>query len=249
MTNKQQDDERNIFGIDNLSLFEEYCSNKELRKRLDRGHFVFVEPGYLVIDNPQYVSHTDNGPVLTSYAKEHLSECCLCFEESATKRSKTLTGNSRRKAAPAHNPAFDRSHHNMKVFSRSEELCAFYNDLINDGLLAAKSEFSFAQFAEALIHDKQYNKLVFAEKTGLSIRTYNRIMKNDLSNPTLQTVMAICIGLQLRPELSERLLEKAGFRLNTSFLHLAYRKLLTTYIGHSIEACNELLVALGLPPL
>jgi hypothetical protein len=61
--------------------------------------------------------------------------------------------------------------------------------------------------------------------------------------------MALCLGLQLGLEDSERLLERAGYRLNTSPLHLAYRKLLACRSGHDLDSCNELLEALGLPTI
>jgi hypothetical protein len=143
----------------------------------------------------------------------------------------------------------DPSRHDREFFNRSNEWREFYAEIMEDNEFCATTDMGFAQLAAAHIRRKGYNRQVFVEKTRLSARTYDRIMDDEMPVPLLDTVMAICLGLHLGPEHSERLLEKAGYRLNSSPLHMAYRKLLNDRSEQTIEKYNEALVALGLRPI
>jgi hypothetical protein len=258
------DDPKRGYVVDIADSFDEYCTNAAFRQLLDDGRFIFIAPGYLVINDPRYVACTEQGPALTEYAKAHIAECCLRFKqrlgqegpEGAAGGAADAESTAGRAQAPGkerrhqgQTTVFNPSRHNMTVFNRSRELRRFYDELMEDGRFAAETSMTFAQLVAAFIRRKGYNRQVFTEKTGLSTRTYNRIMDNELPAPSLDTVMAICIGLQLGSGQSERLLEAAGYKLNASPLHMAYRKLLATHIGHPLEACNEVLAALALPPI
>jgi hypothetical protein len=59
--------------------------------------------------------------------------------------------------------------------------------------------------------------------------------------------MAVCIGLSLGVVEGGELLEKAGYKLGISPLHLAYKKLLTDCVGYTLHECDELLAALSMP--
>jgi hypothetical protein len=258
--------------------FSEYCSNAQFRRLLDSGAFTFVKPGHYVIANPKYIQTTDTGIELTDYARTHLDECCLRFMLKLVKgdgvsgaRSASVgvaegeaADGSKAEAAAAEQPpgpparkpgvytqvpVLDPGNHNLAVFQRSQELRKLHDDLIDQSRRLADTEMNFAQLAAWHIKNKGYNKAVFQAKTLLSRKTYERIMSNQLPNPTLETVMAICIGLQLSIKDSELLLERAGYKLSSSPQHLAYHKLLSAFVGHSLFECNEILEALSLSPL
>jgi hypothetical protein len=96
---------------------------------------------------------------------------------------------------------------------------------------------------------KGYNKPAFEQKTLLSGRTYDRIRTNQLESPSIETVMAICIGFELGVEYGQQLLEITGHKLGDIELHAAYRKLLVSFKGRSIIECNAFLDENHLPPL
>jgi hypothetical protein len=146
-------------------------------------------------------------------------------------------------------PVLDPANHNLTVFQRSQELRELHDDLVEQSRRLAAAEMNFAQLAAWHIKNKGYNKAVFRAKTLLSHKTFERIMSNQLPNPDLATVMAICIGLQLSIKDSELLLERAGYRLSSSPQQLAYYKLLSAFSGHSLAECNEVLAALSLTPI
>ncbi|MDR2671889.1 MAG: hypothetical protein LBC35_01035 [Coriobacteriales bacterium] len=242
------------FFIGPIASFEEYCENETFRLVLENGNFTSLPSGCFVVNDAKYVTHDQTGIKLTDYAKTHLKECSLHFDRdfdgSITDNAKEASFDSAdRKKSFRRQTSFNPNSHNMAVFNRSCKLREFYDELMEDAHFHAITELNFAQLAAAHIKRKGYNRKVFVEKTQLSIKTYERIMNNEIPAPALETVIAICIGLQLSFEHSLRLLEAAGYRLTSSPLHMAYRKLLSTHIGHSIKACNEILVALGLPPL
>jgi hypothetical protein len=246
---------------------------------LDSGAFTFVEPGHYVIANPKYIQTTDTGVRLTDYARTHLDECCLRFMLRLIKGDGTdgignVSGDvegegtgadkatikaaaaeqqpappSRRQGVYAQVPVLDPSNHNLAVFQRSQELTELHDDLVGQSRRLADAEMNFARLAAWHIRNKGYNKAVFREKTRLSHKTYERIMSNQLSKPELTTVMAICIGLQLSIKDSELLLERAGYKLGSSPQDLAYHKLLSAFVGHSLAECNEVLEALSLSPI
>jgi len=149
-------------------------------------------------------------------------------------------------------PAFNPNNpHDQKVFERSEEFDLFQSAYDEEVAFRSITERNFAQLTYDHIKRKGYNKKVFYEKTLLSGKTYDRIKSNKLANPnpTLETVMAVCIGLELGITYGIQLLEAAGYKLSNSPLHCAYHQLLATCCGKDIFKCNEILMKLGFQPI
>ena len=244
------------YSISLSDSFFEYYANPEFAKIIDSGNFIYVD-GHYVINDSKYIKRLENGSLdLTDYAKLHVDECCLLFDLELNKASKMdivvyLDSIMFRKATPDYNrvPTFNPDKHNMEVFNRSEELKKFHEEFVEEGQHLSRTTQTFSQAVYGHIKRKGYNKVVFIEKTLLSGKTYDRIKNNELNNPTLETVVAICIGLELSPTYSEEILRLAGYTLNNTPQQLAYKKLIHSYRGHSIYECNEVLEALGLSPL
>lgn len=244
------------YSISLSDSFFEYYANPEFAKIIDSGNFIYVD-GHYVINDSKYIKRLENGSIdLTDYAKLHVDECCLLFDLKLNKASKMdivvyLDSIMFRKATPDYNrvPTFNPDKHNMEVFNRSEELKKFHEEFVEEGQHLSRTTQTFSQAVYGHIKRKGYNKVVFIEKTLLSGKTYDRIKNNELNNPTLETVVAICIGLELSPTYSEEILRLAGYTLNNTPQQLAYKKLIHSYRGHSIYECNEVLEALRLSPL
>ena len=126
------------------------------------------------------------------------------------------------------------------VLSKLEKMKLF--DFENSG--------NFSQTVMALTKNRGYNKTTFCAKTLLSEKTYNLIKQNSMqSMPRPETVMQICIGLELGVEYGELLFEKAGYRLRGSEVLTAYRTILLVCKKINIIECNKILEQLGLPTL
>jgi len=145
-------------------------------------------------------------------------------------------------------PHFNPDKHNMELFNKSEDMQRLYYEVADELCAAFDTEQTFCQYAWKIISQKGVNKKVFEDKTLLSGKYYDLIKSNSIKgNPSIETVMSICIGLDLGSRISEQLLEKAGHKLNDSPLHVVYRKFLSNFRGRSLYECNEILGGFSLP--
>ena len=132
-----------------------------------------------------------------------------------------------------------------------EDLKRFQEGLKRIIRARARTEMSFGQLACFHIKRAGWSKQVFYEKTLLSERTFERITADALKGPSprLETVMALCIGLELGLALGTSLLGSAGYTLTNSPLHCAYQHILASCCGKDILDCNEMLIRSGFGPL
>ena len=95
------------------------------------------------------------------------------------------------------------------------------------------------------------------EKLGelalLDPRMIQRMRTDENQAWSIKRLVALCIGLNLPPDMSLPLIEKAG----VSFKHgikngeeqIIMRLILTAYFKSTIHDCNDLLAEAGYPPL
>ncbi len=88
-----------------------------------------------------------------------------------------------------------------------------------------------------------------AEASALSVRTIQRLRNNEPNNVPIETVIQLCIGMQLPPQLSDKLMKASGNSFLANERHLMYQFLLTSCYTESIHTCNKLLEEQGFPPL
>lgn len=88
-----------------------------------------------------------------------------------------------------------------------------------------------------------------AEALNISPRTVSTLRNAAAPSLSLRQVTAICILLQLPPELSDDMIAKAGIRPLPIAEHIAYRILLRTMYSADIQTCNDLLRAEKFEPL
>ena len=126
------------------------------------------------------------------------------------------------------------------IESRVRELAGLINTLPN----------SFSGTLDQLIKWRKATTEKLAEDSLLSPKTIQRMRNDEGQDSKLRTIIAICIGLKLQPELSYDLISKSGYSLKTTVeLHLTYSFLLRECYFYSIETCNEILVRLNYKPL
>lgn len=80
-----------------------------------------------------------------------------------------------------------------------------------------------------------------------TIRKYRN--GSNKSKPNIQTVVALCVGLQLPLPFSLDLVHKAGHTFAGEPNDIAYLTILSTMTGCSIYDCNALLRNAGVPPI
>ena len=88
-----------------------------------------------------------------------------------------------------------------------------------------------------------------AEKSLLTPKTIQRMRTNQNYKWEMETVVALCVGLQLPPYISVPLIEKAGLKIKADEKDITYAHLLATHYKSPIFEFNEYLEAVGYPPL
>ena len=95
-------------------------------------------------------------------------------------------------------------------------------------------------------HYKRWNCRVFCERTGLDQDVYYRAKRNDKSVPNIQTLMIICVHMELDKNTADELLAAAGIRLSKAIpSHRAYMYVIYVLADETIAVRCEFLNRLG----
>lgn len=90
------------------------------------------------------------------------------------------------------------------------------------------------------------NVQVLAERSLISTKTIQRMRNKEDYQASIETIIALCIGMQLPPPVSHRFLKLAGYQIRySSELLAAYDLILDKYYNCGIQTCTELLLAMG----
>ena len=99
---------------------------------------------------------------------------------------------------------------------------------------------------------RKWNALRFGNETGLSRTIFSKIKKKSYGEgkfPSLQSVVAICVALQMPFEFSVELLNHCGYSLSDIKRDRCYNFILAHYERFDIDSANEFLVKQGLEPV
>ena len=99
---------------------------------------------------------------------------------------------------------------------------------------------------------RKWNATRFCENTGLSQTIFSKINKKTYKNgqfPSLQSVIAICVALQISLDFSIFLLNHCGYSLTGSKRDRCYKYILTRYEQFDIDKANRFLIENGFEPI
>ena len=97
--------------------------------------------------------------------------------------------------------------------------------------------------------DEEWDYSVFEEETLLNRNIYYDIRNGKLKNPTKETVIAVCIGLNAKPTVAEELLHLSGHVLRNTPEDQAYKMLVSCCYDRGIDFANDLLELRGMNAL
>jgi len=231
----------------------QYAVNTDFRKLIDTGSFVYVD-GHYCLNDPKYVEHDGFDTIeMTTYALEHMDECCIVFNKTPIPNPNY--GEKRYKECVLFQSAVAKTITDYK-FNPADQ-----NNAVH-GLLAEISEAkeaaqilstlprNFGEAVKSLMKRRNLANEELAEKSQLAAKTIQRLRNSsDDSDHKKETVIAVCIGLQLFPTVSTELLTLAGVTLKHTEQDILYRHILNTRYKSSIHDCNELLVVADFPRL
>lgn len=227
-------------------------SDMRLSTQSKRGSYIYVD-SHMCLNEPTYVVRDENGVVqMTDYGRLHVDECCLVFTLKVKATNKY--GEEFYKECVLYRDV-DSGIVFQTTFAKDVS-----SDVMRkaDAILAREKEIQKvlqelpAQFGPAFIHLMDWVEISeesLAEKALISTRKVQR-MRNDPTYPKdIDSVVAICIGMNLPPELSTALIDRSGFtlRLAQNESHLMYNFFLNHLYMHSIHDCNDMLAAKNLP--
>lgn len=223
--------------------------NQELKSKIAEGNYKYIDT-HFVLNHPKYVE-TDmfGNEALTHYARNHMDECCLVF---------TLTIKSHINDRYRSECFLNRDKSNEIVFEahyggasapdvNQAKMIKEYNaELLT---VAKKLPMNFSGALDALIVWSEMTEEELAEAADISEKTIQRLRNTEPDNVTIETVMQLCIGMQLPPVLSNCLLRASGKSFMMTEQHIMYQFLLNSCYYKSIFECNDMLTAQKLKPL
>lgn len=221
----------------------------ELAQKVKSGAYLFVD-SHFCLNQPKYIQRDNNGePELTKYARCHMDECCLVFDldvKSSGSYGKQFFTECVLYRDAASNIIFTPHYANTGNGKEAEVLKAYNEDIIS---VLSSLPMSFSGSLDALIKWVGMKEEELAEASALSEKTIQRLRHDEPNNVSLETVIQLCIGMKLPPQLSSRLITASGNSFMPTERHLMYQFLLNACYTHSILQCNDILIGQGFPPL
>lgn len=255
---------RETFIIDKKGYEKLYKSSSNFRELIDNGKYLYL--GYVTcVNDPKYIKaeFLDNEVklVLSNYAKEHAEECCLIYslQSNSYLQEQGVEYNdgylNKEVSADSYVEYSYDKNFNLKSLQSSEEIKSVIdkfteevskeNTVMKDMIVNGCN--SFGDTLTFHMDRKNINVDELAERSGLSDTTIKKYRSGKTSNPPIENVMAICIGLNLKKSYANDMLSKCSYSLNNSSRDLAYRFLLENHTDGTLEQWNMILDAFKQP--
>lgn len=236
------------FTISSADLFKAYCLNKDFRKAIDTGRFVYIE-GHVCLDNEKYIVRSDEQIKLTQYALSHINECCFVFDKGYSYESKyqgqkyyTQMMYKTPEQPNAQEYSFELNAHNKILLSQIQGASKSANAMrLYPG--------AFSETLVQLMKERKLSNKKLADASLVGERTIQRLRNDEEYPTTVQTVLGLCYGLKLSVPEAEMLVGKTDFNIKpTNPQNYAYRCALSACAENSIYEINEMLEACGYIP-
>lgn len=230
--------------INLVNAIEMLKTSDYFKSILKSGAFTYVD-GYFVINDSKYVTVGRNGETrLTEYAKNNLAECVLNFTYKVDKFTSYKMTDSY-----FYNSGLTDTRLSYTPSTINDSVIGIAQNIVNEAkeITGIRNNLT-GSLGDTLVSHMKRNKItveLLAEKSGVGIKTIQRLRNEEGYSTSIQNIIAVCIGLQLPPMLSFDLLTKAGFSLRNTDEHNLYYLIITTCYTCSIYECNELLKSNG----
>lgn len=234
----------------------EYARNLKLRELVNQNHFLYIDALFCMNDS-KYIEENEDGKLcLTSYARSHVDECCLVFEQIS--RANNRYGISYYRECYLCRDILSDTFTETKYVETpdnqtKEEKAAESKKLLKEAVKIAKIQQELAGgFGATLKYHMKRLKVTVEKLEELSLVGYKTIQtmrNNEAVNKSLRNVVAICIGLHLHPLLSEDLIRKSGNAFKSTEEDFVLQFLVHNHYKASIYECNELLTEYDFPEL
>lgn len=215
------------------------------------GSYLYVD-SHFVLNHPKYLTQDIFGQtVLTEYARTHMEECCLVFDLSVRSGAKER-------------------YHSECFLNRDENSTIAFDIVYGKGYQHASPEKKAKLLADVLAENaRMYNEFPnsytgslkrvrewrgvtfkeLGERTMVNERTIRRIINGEEPG-SINSLVLICLGLHLPPEISNHIINSSPFSLSYSNEnHVWYQFALTHLYAKSMDEIRTFLQQHGAEPL
>ena len=221
--------------------------NSVFQETVCSGQYLFIE-NHFCQNRSKYIFHDrSKKPQLTSYARSHMDECCLVFTKEYGETTYSYCEGALKREKKDHGVIinFDgKSEQARKTISEDPVSAA---KRITALLLSAPKFFnetlSFHMDRLALTEE------ALAAAAGISSKTVSRLCSQPIPKTTIQTLVAVCIGMHLDPPISYDLIEKSYVPMPPTLEVNLFKVMLNTMYYADIYICNDFLIQNGFEPL
>ena len=236
------------FTIGSADLFKAYCLNKEFRKIIDTGSFLYID-GHVCLKHEKYIQRYNGNAYLTPYALGHMDECCLVFDKGFSYESKyqghkyyTQMMYKTQSQSAAQEFSFEMNSHNKALLSQIQGAKKSADAM---GLYPG----AFSETLVQLMKERKLSTKKLADASLVGEKTIQRLRNNEEYPTTVQTVLGLCYGLKLTVPEAEMLISKTDFNFKPTIpQNYAYRCALSACTENSIYEINEMLESCGYVP-
>ena len=227
-----------------IELLDEYAKSSDFRKCVDSGKYVFAN-GYMVLRSLKCIEILDGKIAVKNSIRDNLEDFCVHH---------ILTMKGRQGVMPKQRPGVAYRLKSRKFTTKIKNAKKFSDISADDWTLLIATgggdnlPYDFGVALTQLMEERAVTIEQLAEVSWLSEKTISRL-RSGANNPTLPTVIAICIGLSLDPFIGEQLVNLAGYSLGGKKADRAYKLLLGVAYSITMSDANEFLEKMDLPIL
>ena len=227
------------YVIDRKSVLELYKADKEFREIMQTGHFAYVDGHVVHCDSANIIRECDR-VYLSAWANAHIDRVSLRFSKEYTGSHTCKYAFGKMNSEEAVKKSFRFLDLNGKMTFKEAEYAK--NRLMEEMPLSFHGALTYIMKGRVTV-DELVNRIHISKSTLLRLRTEERKKYN------LDHVIAICIGLNLPPWLSEILLDKAGLTVKRFGPYGYYGTILDCFYMDTIYDVQTFLTDNGYDPL
>ena len=207
------------------------------------GSYQYVD-SHFVLNHPRYLTQDGNGvTVLTNFARNNMEECCLVFDLSVKSGCKDRYHSecflNRDKSS---NIDFDIKYCNGFEYATPDRKAKILADTLADEMrILSELPRSFTKSLEMVFDWRGVTYTELEKRTMLSSKTVSRIINSETQG-SINSIILICLGLHLPPDISRHIIDNSPFSLNYSNQsHIWYNFVLTHLYTRSMEEIRTFL--------
>ena len=227
------------YVIDRKTIVKLYNSDKSFQQIMQSGHFAYVD-GHVVHCDSANIMHTYEGARLSAWANAHIDRVSLRFTKvySGDHSYQYTFGQMNSEEALKNTFRFLDLNGSMTI----KEAERAKNQLMEEMPMSFHGALAYIMKGRMTVDELE-------KRIPLSRRQILRLRTEDRKAYELDQVIAICIGLNLPPWLSDILLDKAGLVVKRYGAYGYYGTILDCFYMDTIKDVQQFLNENGYPPL